>query len=126
MCCPLVFEFSVGIGGFVIGLGQISFFLSLIGDLTTSRRVFLTFDILFNTPSYLLLILNRVITLFVLVHRLLFIYRYSISQSMIFKDGPCECTNVVVKLLSCDTQGTPIKPYSFLLRNVLLLVDAFR
>ena len=21
MCCPLVFEFSVGIGGFVIGLG---------------------------------------------------------------------------------------------------------
>ena len=26
MCCPLVFEFSVGIGGFVIGLGQISFF----------------------------------------------------------------------------------------------------
>ena len=29
MCCPLVFEFSVGIGGFVIGLGQISFFLSL-------------------------------------------------------------------------------------------------
>ena len=30
MCCPLVFEFSVGIGGFVIGLGQISFFFSLI------------------------------------------------------------------------------------------------
>ena len=29
MCCPLVFEFSVGIGGFVIGLGQISFFISL-------------------------------------------------------------------------------------------------
>ena len=29
MCCPLVFEFSVGIGGFVIGLGQISFFFSL-------------------------------------------------------------------------------------------------
>ena len=29
MCCPLVFEFSVGIGGFVIGLGQISFFCSL-------------------------------------------------------------------------------------------------
>ena len=26
MCCPLVFEFSVGIGGFVIGRGQISFF----------------------------------------------------------------------------------------------------
>ena len=25
----LVFEFSVGIGGFVIGLGQISFFFSL-------------------------------------------------------------------------------------------------
>ena len=30
MCCPLVFEFSVGIGGFVIGLGQISFFFSLV------------------------------------------------------------------------------------------------
>ena len=29
MCCPLVVEFSVGIGGFVIGLGQISFFFSL-------------------------------------------------------------------------------------------------
>ena len=29
MCCPLVFEFSVGIRGFVIGLGQISFFFSL-------------------------------------------------------------------------------------------------
>ena len=28
MCCPLVFEFSVGIGGFVIGLGQITFFFS--------------------------------------------------------------------------------------------------
>ena len=28
MCCPLVFEFSVGIGGFVIGLGQISYFFS--------------------------------------------------------------------------------------------------
>ena len=28
MCCPLVFEFSVGIGGFVIGLGQISFFFT--------------------------------------------------------------------------------------------------
>ena len=31
MCCPLVFEFSVGIGGFVIGLGQISFLFSF-GD----------------------------------------------------------------------------------------------
>ena len=29
MCCPLVFEFSVGIGGFVIGLGQISLFFYL-------------------------------------------------------------------------------------------------
>ena len=28
VCCPLVFEFSVGIGGFVIGLSQISFFFS--------------------------------------------------------------------------------------------------
>ena len=28
MYCPLVFEFSVGIGGFVIGLSQISFFFS--------------------------------------------------------------------------------------------------
>ena len=26
MCCPLVFEFSVGVGGFVIGLSHISFF----------------------------------------------------------------------------------------------------
>ena len=30
VCCPLVFEFSVGIGGFVIGLGQISFFFSVL------------------------------------------------------------------------------------------------
>ena len=30
VCCPLVFEFSVGIGVFVIGLGQISFFFSLL------------------------------------------------------------------------------------------------
>ena len=30
MCCPLVFEFSVGIGDFVIGLGQISLFFSLL------------------------------------------------------------------------------------------------
>ena len=36
MCCPLVFEFSVGIGGFVIGLGQISFFFSL---LTASNKM---------------------------------------------------------------------------------------
>ena len=36
VCCPLVFEFSVGIGGFVIGLGQISFFFSL---QTTKRRL---------------------------------------------------------------------------------------
>ena len=35
MCCPLVFEFSVGIGGFVIGLGQISFFFSLHHDRKT-------------------------------------------------------------------------------------------
>ena len=28
VCCPLVFEFFVGTGGFVIGLGQISFFFS--------------------------------------------------------------------------------------------------
>ena len=28
MCCPLVFECSVGIWGFVIGLSQISFFFS--------------------------------------------------------------------------------------------------
>ena len=40
MCCPLVFEFSVGIGGFVIGLGQISFFFSL----TQSNKL-----IIFNT-----------------------------------------------------------------------------
>ena len=29
VCCPLVFEFSIGIGGFVIGPGQISFFFSV-------------------------------------------------------------------------------------------------
>ena len=29
MCCPLVLEFSVGIGGFVIGLSQTPFFFSL-------------------------------------------------------------------------------------------------
>ena len=28
LCCPLVFEFSVGIGVFVIGLSEISFFFS--------------------------------------------------------------------------------------------------
>ena len=43
MCCPLVFEFSVGIGGFVIGLGQISFFFSLctvIQDLLLNFKYF--------------------------------------------------------------------------------------
>ena len=30
VCCHLVFEFSVGIGGFVIGMSQISFFILLI------------------------------------------------------------------------------------------------
>ena len=38
MCCPLVFEFSVGIGGFVIGLGQISFFFSLLRILSYYLR----------------------------------------------------------------------------------------
>ena len=38
MCCPLVFEFSVGIGGFVIGLGQISFFFSFFGVNDTTRN----------------------------------------------------------------------------------------
>ena len=38
MCCPLVFEFSVGIGGFVIGLGQISFFFSTIGTQASPKR----------------------------------------------------------------------------------------
>ena len=37
MCCPLVFEFSVGIGGFVIGLGQISFFLSSTNTLLATK-----------------------------------------------------------------------------------------
>ena len=37
MCCPLVFEFSVDIGGFVIGLGQISFFFSI--DINSSSPV---------------------------------------------------------------------------------------
>ena len=39
MCCPLVFEFSVGIGGFVIGLGQISFFFSLKLDLYDKNNI---------------------------------------------------------------------------------------
>ena len=40
MCCPLVFEFSVGIGAFVIGLGQISFFFSLCSNqLRTIRPI---------------------------------------------------------------------------------------
>ena len=39
MSCPLVFEFSVGIGGFVIGLGQISFFFSLKYIVTSARIV---------------------------------------------------------------------------------------
>ena len=30
LCCPLVLEFSVGKGVFVIGLSQISFFFSLL------------------------------------------------------------------------------------------------
>ena len=38
LCCPLVFEFSVGIGGFVIGLGQISFFFSL-NNLTSKWNI---------------------------------------------------------------------------------------
>ena len=38
MCCPLVFEFSVGIGVFVIGLGQISFFFSLKGKIEKVPR----------------------------------------------------------------------------------------
>ena len=39
MCCPLVFEFSVGIGGFVIGLGPllISFFFSFYYHLKNNR-----------------------------------------------------------------------------------------
>ena len=32
VCCPLVFKFSVGIGVFFIGLGQISFFFSFHND----------------------------------------------------------------------------------------------
>ena len=45
MCCPLVFEFSVGIGGFVIGLGQISFFFSLFYLLNVNNSKPLKFDI---------------------------------------------------------------------------------
>ena len=37
MCCPLVFEFSVGIGGFLIGLGQISFFFSFMCDVYRTK-----------------------------------------------------------------------------------------
>ena len=39
VCCPLVFEFSVGIGGFVIGLGQISFFFSLLSSYSVKRNI---------------------------------------------------------------------------------------
>ena len=43
MCCPLVFEFSVGIGGFVIGLGQISFFFALYIDFLAFLAHYLQF-----------------------------------------------------------------------------------
>ena len=42
VCCPLVFEFSVGIGGFVIGLGQIFFFS--INNLNLIRTCLLAFE----------------------------------------------------------------------------------
>ena len=45
MCCPLVFEFSVGIGGFVIGLGQFSFFFSLYRSLNREQsRIYCAID----------------------------------------------------------------------------------
>ena len=46
MYCPLVFESSVGIGGFVIGLGQISFFFSR-NRMFVLRVVFLYFPLCF-------------------------------------------------------------------------------
>ena len=46
VCCPLVFEFSVGIGGFVIGLGQISFFFSNIPN-THANHQFYTYNLNF-------------------------------------------------------------------------------
>ena len=39
LCCPLVFEFSVGIGVFVIGMSQISFFF-LYGKNVMCRVIF--------------------------------------------------------------------------------------
>ena len=56
MCCPLVFEFSVGIGGFVIGLAQISFFFSLdMGHMRISG----------TEPSYDCLLVLHLLTLFI-------------------------------------------------------------
>ena len=40
VCCPLVFGYSVGVRGFVIGLGQISFFFSR-PDMLRFPRVFI-------------------------------------------------------------------------------------
>ena len=62
MCCPLVFEFSVGIGGFVIGLGQISFFFSYndtlysleLRRLFSPYRSFKLFHPVLNLVTYLL------------------------------------------------------------------------
>ena len=58
VCCPLVFEFSVGIGGFVIGLGQISFFFSLKFSACKSitLRNHLTAYRLIQTSSHVLLV----------------------------------------------------------------------
>ena len=45
MYCPLVFDFPVGIGGFVIGLGQISFFFSEVDASLniTCRKLMITY-----------------------------------------------------------------------------------
>ena len=40
MCCPLVFEFSVGIGGFVIGTESDLFLVLLIKRVTIRHCIF--------------------------------------------------------------------------------------
>ena len=51
-CCPLVFEFSVGIGGFVIGLGQIFFFFS-----SNAKKELVARNIYINLNRFTILIL---------------------------------------------------------------------
>ena len=60
LCCPLVFEFSVGIGFFFIGLSQISFFF-----LFLSVLFFIIISPIFNSRinSYYAIRISRIINL---------------------------------------------------------------